>query len=381
MTDVLAATDETMIAPTLAPTEALVADLAVASGEEITYSQSAGLIDRLARMGVSLAFTSYQSGCLYMLGASATHGPQLHISGVQKPMGLSIDAQGDLTLCAGVSVIRYQNVLRPGQQINHIFDACYTPRTIHTTGDLDGHDVGVDNRGRIIFVSSRFNCLATISDRHSFEPVWLPPFISTLIDEDRCHLNGLAMEDGEPAYVTAVSRSDTVDGWRDRRDGGGVVVDVRTGEIVCDGLSMPHSPRMHNGELWVLNAGAGELVVVVRDGPGKGRFEPRVFCPGFLRGLALRDGFAFVGLSKPRYKRFGGLPLDERLAKTDSSPWCGVQVIDLATGGGVDWFRIDGPVAELYDLAVIPGFTCPMAISPGSPEAAALITHADRLES
>lgn len=342
---------------------------------EATYSQSAGLIGRLARMRISLAFTSYQSGALYLLGSSPTAGPQLHISGVTKPMGLSIDASGDLTLCAGVSVIRYQNVLRPGQEINHVFDACYMPRTIHTTGDLDGHDVGVDRDGRIIFVSSRFNCLATISDRHSFEPVWRPPFISALVDEDRCHLNGLAMEAGEPAYVTAVSRSDTVDGWRDRRTDGGVVIDVRSGEIVCEGLSMPHSPRIHNGELWVLNAGAGELGVVVRDGPGLGRFEPRVFCPGFVRGLAFHDGLAFVGLSKPRYQRFEGLPLDARLVKTDSTPWCGVQVIDLATNTCVDWFRIDGPVAELYDLAVIPGFTCPMAVSPGSPEAAALITH------
>ncbi len=347
------------------------------SPPDTTYSFSAGLIARLASLRVSLAFTSYQSSFLYLLGSSPTHGAQLHQSAVQKPMGLSIDAAGDLTLCAGVSVIRYQNVLRQGEQINHIFDACYMPRTIHTTGDLDGHDVGLDAQGRIIFVSSRFNCLATISERHSFEPVWMPPFISALVDEDRCHLNGLAMQDGEPAYVTAVSRSDTIDGWRDRRADGGVVVDVRSGEIVCEGLCMPHSPRLHAGELWVLNAGTGELGVVVRKGPGAGRFEPRVFCPGFVRGLAFHDGLAFVGLSKPRYQRFEGLPLDARLAKADSSPWCGVQVIDLKRGVCVDWFRIDGEVAELYDLAVIAGFTCPMAISPGSPEAAALITHGD----
>ena len=347
------------------------------SPPDTTYSFSAGLIARLASLRISLAFTSYQSSYLYMLGSSPTHGAQLHQSAVQKPMGLSIDAAGDLTLCAGVSVIRYQNVLRPGEQINHIFDACYMPRTIHTTGDLDGHDVGLDAHGRIIFVSSRFNCLATISERHSFEPVWMPPFISALVDEDRCHLNGLAMQDCEPAYVTAVSRSDTIDGWRDRRADGGVVVDVRSGEIVCEGLSMPHSPRLHAGELWVLNAGTGELGVVVRDGPGAGRFEPRVFCPGFVRGLAFHDGLAFVGLSKPRYQRFEGLALDARLAKADSSPWCGVQVIDLKRGVCIDWFRIDGQVAELYDLAVIHGFTCPMAVSPGSPEAAALITHGD----
>ncbi len=289
----------------------------VTAPTEVAYSQSAGLIGRLARLGVSLAFTSYQSGALYMLGSSPARGPQLHISGVHKPMGLATDARGDLTLCAGVSVIRYQNVLRPGQEINHTFDACYMPRTIHTTGDLDGHDVGVDGQGRIIFVNTRFNCLATLSERHSFEPVWLPPFVSALVDEDRCHLNGLAMEDGEPAYVTAVSRSDTIDGWRDRRVGGGVVVDVRSNEIVCEGLTMPHSPRVHQGELWVLNAGSGELGVVVREGAGKGRFEPRVFCPGFLRGLSLHGNLAFVGLSKPRYQRFEGLPLDQRLAKAE----------------------------------------------------------------
>lgn len=366
----------TVIAATVTPPEPAVAT-ADAALAETTYSFSAGLIARLARLRISLAFTSYQSGFLYMLGSSPAHGAQLHQSGVQKPMGISIDSAGDLTLCAGVSVIRYQNVLRPGEQINHIFDACYMPRTIHTTGDLDGHDVGVDAGGRIIFVSSRFNCLATISERHSFEPVWLPPFISALVDEDRCHLNGLAMENGEPAYVTAVSRSDTIDGWRDRRADGGVIVDVRTGETVCEGLSMPHSPRIHNGELWVLNAGAGELGVVTREGAGAGRFEPRVFCPGFLRGLAFHGGLAFVGLSKPRYQRFEGLPLDQRLAKADSTPWCGVQVIDLEKRTCVDWFRIDGQVAELYDLAVIPGFICPMAVSPGSPEAAALITHSD----
>ena len=125
------------------------------------------------------------------------------------------------------------------------------------------------------------------------------------------------MEGGKPAYVTAVSRSNTIDGWRDRRADGGVVIDVRTDEVICEGLSMPHSPRVHRGELWVLNGGTGELGVVTRPGKGMGRFEPRVFCPGFLRGLAFHGNHAFVGLSKPRYKRFEGLALDQRLKDAD----------------------------------------------------------------
>ncbi len=342
---------------------------------KVDYSLSAGLVSRLLRMNVSIAFTSYQSGLLYMLGVLPNGGAHLHQSVVQKPMGLSRSKDGKLVLAAGYQIIEFENVLQSHERINETFDACYMPRTLHVTGELDAHDVGTDDQGRIVFVNTRYNCLATVCSQHSFEMLWKPAFISALVDEDRCHLNGLAMEDGKPAYVTAISRSDTVDGWRDRRANGGIVIDVRTDEIICEGLSMPHSPRIHNGQLWLLNGGTGELGVVVRgENGGMGHFEPRVFCPGFLRGLSFHGGFAFVGLSKPRYKRFEGLALDQRLKEADSEPWCGVQIIDLEKRSCVDWFRIDGAIAELYDLEVIPSFRCPMAISPGSPEAAKLIT-------
>ena len=356
---------------------AAVPDAAPASAppapDAITYSQSAGLFARLARLGISLAFTSYQSGYLYMLGSSAEQGPQLHQSAAVRPMGVALADDGTLMLAGNAAITRYRDVLKEGERVDHLFDACFMPRTVHVTGELDAHDLAINADGTVVFVNTRFNCLATVSATHSFDPLWQPPFVSALVDEDRCHLNGLAMEDGRPAYVTAVSRSDTVDGWRDRRVGGGVVVDVRTGETVCTGLSMPHSPRVYRGELWLLNAGTGELGVVDRAGA---RFDARVFCPGFVRGLAFHEGLAFVGLSKPRYHRFDGLPLADRLEEADSEAWCGIQVIDLATRTCVDWFRIDGAVAELYDIAVIPGRRCPMAVSPGSGDAATLITFA-----
>ncbi|WCM21720.1 TIGR03032 family protein [Paraburkholderia bryophila] len=340
------------------------------------YSTSPGLIERLTRLGGSIAFTSYQSGQLYLLGRDPRGGAHLHTSAIAQPMGLAFDATYGLTLCAGASIMQFQNGLRADEQVNHTFDACYVPRTIHVTGELDAHDVGVERDGRVIFVNTRFNCLATVSARHSFDMVWKPHFISALVDEDRCHLNGLAMNDGRAAYVTAVSRSNTVDGWRDRRGDGGVVIDVATGDVICEGLSMPHSPRMYNGELWLLNAGTGELGVVRRPvgGNGMGTFEPRAFCPGFLRGLAFHEGYAFVGLSKPRYKRFEGLALDQRLKDADSEAWCGIQIIDLRQGSCVDWLRIDGQVAELYDVAFLPGAKCPMAISPASDDLAGFVT-------
>jgi len=337
----------------------------------VTYSMSPGFVALLARLGVSVAVTSYQSGKFYLLGRNPKGGLMINERLFQKAMGMY--AEGNTLLLATLFQIqRFENVLEKGQFINHTYDACFVPRLTHTTGVLDAHDVGLLSNGEIIFVNTRYNCLAIPSSRDSFTPVWKPPFISQIINEDRCHLNGLAMDKGKPRYVTAVSQSNTIDGWRDRRSDGGVVLDVATGEVVCKGLSMPHSPRLFKNRLWALNSGTGELGWVDTD---KKEFNAVAFCPGFLRGLAFRDNFAFVGLSKPRYERFEGLPLDAKLKAADSEPWCGVQVIDIKSGACAEWFRIDGAVAEIYDVAVVPGVACPMSLGFASDEIKGLITH------
>ena len=208
-------------------------------------------------------------------------------------------------------VWRFENVFAHGEQQDG-YDRLYLPQVGNTTGDLDIHDMAVDGDGRLVFVNTLFGCLATLSETHSFKPLWRPPFISKLAAEDRCHLNGLAMKDGRAAYVTAVSQSDVVDGWREHRAAGGVVIDVASNEIVASGLSMPHSPRWHQGKLWLLNSGSGDFGYVDLK---TGRFEPVTFCAGYMRGLYFHGDFALVGLSKPRHnKTFSGLPLDENSA-------------------------------------------------------------------
>lgn len=173
-------------------------------------------------------------------------------------------------------------------------------------------------------------------------------------------MNGLALVAGEARYVTAVSRSDVSDGWRDRRVGGGVVLAVPGGDVVAEGLSMPHSPRWHDGRLWLLNSGTGEFGTVDM---ASGRFEAVAFLPGFARGLAFVGGCAVIGLSLPRESRtFSGLPIDAALAARDVEPRCGLAVIDLATGDMVHWVRIEGVVRELYDVGVLPGARLPAAI-------------------
>ena len=153
----------------------------------------------------------------------------------------------------------------------------------HTTGDIDAHELGVDAKDRLIFVNTKYSCLATLDPVHSFKPVWKPQFISKLAPEDRCHLNGLAMQSGAPRYVTAVSRCDVVDGWRERRHEGGILIDVENDRVVTEELSMPHSPRLNAGVLWVLDSGRGDLS---RVDPKSGKREKVAFCPGFARGLS-----------------------------------------------------------------------------------------------
>jgi uncharacterized protein (TIGR03032 family) len=190
--------------------------------------------------------------------------------------------------------------------------------------------------------------------------VWKPPFIDRLAGEDRCHLNGMAVQNHAARYVTMVSQSNVVDGWRDRRADGGLIMDVTTNEIMCRNLSMPHSPRIHDDTLWVLNSGAGQFGHV---DVTTGHFEPIAFCPGYARGLAFANNHAIIGLSLARENRtFQGLPLDDALAKNDVDARCGLMVVDLATGNTAGWVRIEGVVRELYDVAMLPGYQAPSAL-------------------
>jgi len=210
-----------------------------------------------------------------------------------------------------------------------------------------------------VFVNTLFSCLARPIESASFEVVWKPPFISRLAPEDRCHLNGLAMHEGAPAWVSMISRADVAEGWRDHRRDGGLVMDVRTDEVICSGLSMPHSPRWWMGKLWLLNSGSGELGHVDFD---TGKFVPACFLAGYARGLAFTGDYALVGLSTARNRSFSGLALDETLAEKSAEARCGIAVVHLPSGEVRHHIGFSGVVEELYDVAVIPGAVRPMLL-------------------
>ncbi|MBW4497871.1 MAG: TIGR03032 family protein [Oscillatoria princeps RMCB-10] len=325
---------------------------------DLEFYGSRQFLDWLVEEKISLACTTYQTSRLILIGAN----PEGRFSGFERlfdrAMGLFATPER-LYMSAKSQLWQLNNILSPGQLYNG-YDKLYVPRIGHTTGDLDIHDVALNSAGEVIFISTLLNCLATLSERHSCAPLWKPKFISKIVTEDRCHLNGLAVVDGQPRFVTACSRSDIIDGWRSSRRDGGVVIDVPSNEIVCAGLSMPHSPRFYHGKLWLHNSGTGFFGYADLQ---TGKFEPVTFCPGYLRGLTFCQDYAIVGLSKPRGdKSFSGLALDEELIAKNAEPWCGLMAIELSTGNIAGWLRFEGIIKELYDVQVIPGVSRPMAL-------------------
>lgn len=326
--------------------------------ETLTCATSESFVNWLACTRGSVAISTYQAGKLVLVG---WNGNQVTVlpRDFQKPMGLAVDADR-MALATQHAVILFGNAKllaaeyledQPGR-----YDSLYLPRVSYLTGDLNVHDVAFAGND-LILVNSRFSCLATPSSEFSFRPFWQPPFISELAPEDRCHLNGVAIRDGRPAYVTALGSTDVVGGWRERKADGGVVLDVSTGDVLVRRCSMPHSPRWHEDRLWILNSGTGELWLV---DPATG--DRTVVCglPGYLRGLCFVGRYALVGLSRIREKHiFGGLPIERRHQELK----CGVAVVDLKDGRSVAMLEFTAGCTELYDVQFIPAVQRPAIVN------------------
>jgi uncharacterized protein (TIGR03032 family) len=269
------------------------------------------------------------------------------------PTGLAVGAKRQIWFLDGVVEVA------PKVTPAGTFDVTFLTRRSHVTGPIMGHEMAW-GQNELWVANTGFSCLCTIDQKHNFVPRWKPPFVSKLVGEDRCHLNGLAMDGNEPRLVSVLGQSDTAGGWRANKAAGGVLIHVDSAEIITRGLSMPHSPRLQDGRVWLLNSGTGELGFLDR---AAGKFTAVAFCPGYARGLAFIGSYAIVGLSLARENRtFQGLPLDQALASRGAEPRCGLLVVDTRTGDTVEWLRIEGVVRELFDVAVLPGIRNPAAI-------------------
>lgn len=299
----------------------------------------------LRQLGISVAVTTYQAGRLVLLRADE-NSLNTHFRMLARPMGL-VHQQGRLHVGTAREVLEFHNsrsiasrIEPPGKH-----DACFLPRKVHHTGDIQIHEMAYAG-SELWIMNTRFSCLCTLDSFHSFVPRWQPPFITDLAAEDRCHLNGRAIRDNAPAFVTALGRSNQARGWRQNKRDGGIVLSVPDGEIVAEGLSMPHSPRWHEGQLWVLESGTGSLGVI---DPANGRYRPITSLPGFTRGLDFVGRFAFVGLSQVRETAiFSGLPITEQEERSS-----GVWVVDTDCGEVVAFLRFDASVREIFAVSVL----------------------------
>jgi uncharacterized protein (TIGR03032 family) len=225
------------------------------------------------------------------------------------------------------------------------------------TGEIQGHEMTWSGDDLWI-VNTAFSCLCTLDGQHSFVPRWKPRFVSELVAEDRCHLNGVAFADGRPRLVTALAETNVAQGWRPTKAQSGCLIDVESGETVVRGLAMPHSPRIHQGKTWLLDSGRGRLV---QADLARGTVETVTELPGYARGLALHGPMAFVGLSKIRESStFGGLPIAERRDALK----CGVAVVDLATGRQMALLEFHSGVEEIFDVQVLPEIRSPVVSGP-----------------
>ena len=306
-------------------------------------------VELLDRLGISLIVSTYQAGRVVILRAS---GPTLntHFREFKKPMGIA-ERGGRLAIGSAGRVWEFHDVPAVGRRVDvpglPTCDACYLPRTAHYSGDVQIHEMAWA-QDRLWFVNTRFSCLCTRATSFNFVPVWKPSFISRLAAEDRCHLNGLGLRDGYPRYVTAMGTGDAANSWRQDKRTGGVVIDVSTNQVVCRGLSMPHSPRWHDGALWVLSSGDGQLN---RVDESTGRLETVAALPGFTRGLDFAGRYAFVGLSQVRETAiFSGIAVADR---PDDQRQCGVWAVDLQTGRIAGFVRFEQDVREIFAVQVL----------------------------
>jgi uncharacterized protein (TIGR03032 family) len=308
-------------------------------------------------LGISLAVSTYQAGRLVLFRAEGDHINTL-FRAFNKPMGIAV-APRRLALGTTTAIWEFFDLPAVAAKLEPAgkHDGCFLPRMIHFTGDVQMHEMAWAGE-ELWFVNTRFSCLCTRSATYSFVSRWHPPFVSALAPEDRCHLNGLGLRDGRPRYVTALGRTDAPAGWREHKKDGGIVMDLDTNEVIATGLSMPHSPRWYNGQLWVLDSGSGGIGVIDQ---ATGRYQPVAETPGFTRGLDFHGRLAFIGLSQVRESAvFSGIKIAERKLEERH---CGVWVVDIETGRTVALLRFEDAVQEIFAVQVLHGLRFPDLIN------------------
>jgi uncharacterized protein (TIGR03032 family) len=327
---------------------------------DIRCSHSESFVALLSQLRVSLLISTYQTGHLVVV--SARDGKlDVAFNQFDRAMGIAVKA-GTIAVCTRKEVWFLRNAPDIAAKLpgGAKHDACFLARTSHFTGDIQAHEAAwisrEKNSSEFWIVNTLFSCLCSLHPFYSFAPRWRPPFISALRPEDRCHLNGLAVANGQPRYVTALAETDTASGWRGVKYNGGCIIEVPSGRILARGLCLPHSPRVDGERIFFLRSGESDLAVADSK---TGDVTSVVSVPGVARGLALHGGYALVGISKAR-PTLTDVPV---VAERDKLR-CGVWVVDLKSGEISGHLEFETGVEEIFDVQVLPGIVAPHVSGP-----------------
>jgi uncharacterized protein (TIGR03032 family) len=308
----------------------------------------------LAQIDTTIVISTYQAGKVIFISPKNEEELVQLPRTFHKAMGIAVDGTERMAIATQDEVIVTVN--SPALAATYpskagVYDALYLPRATYYTGQVDMHDLHF-GKGTLWGINTSFSALCKIDADFSFKPVWKPKFISALASEDRCHLNGLAMYKGEPLYTTALGSGDKMHSWREHIIAGGIVMDISTGEVLAQGLAMPHSPRIYDDKLFVILS-AGEEIVCID--PNTGKYDVVAHVPGFMRGMAKLGDYLFVGKSKIRKNSttFKHLKIAEKTANA------GVEVIHIPSGVIVAKLTFLASVDEIYDIQLLPGIRRP----------------------
>lgn len=312
----------------------------------------------LYNLQCTIALSTYQAGKIVLLSAPTPDKIVLLARTFEGAMGIAtkdkkmaVACKSNLHILANAPDMAKTYPPKP-----NIYDALYMPRATYHTRQLALHDLSWQ-KNNLLAVNTLFSSVVKIDDDFSFKAIWKPRFISELAPEDRCHLNGMAMKNNEIKYMTALGETDTAGGWRENKIKGGILIDAPSGEIVLKNLSMPHSPRIYNNKVYLLQSAVGELIEADIE---KGTYQTITKFDYFLRGMDKIGDYLFIGHSKLRHTTsvFKDLPIAKKSQKA------GVIIVHLPTGAIVGNIMYENSVDEIYDVKILPNTVRPNIINP-----------------
>jgi uncharacterized protein (TIGR03032 family) len=344
---------------TLSPTNASELRLDAGGVERLVRETSAdrAFVELIQDANISL-IAALRPGAIACFGAK-DGALTVSCTPMARPLGLATDGSR-LAVGTQREIVVFAPSLRlaphvPGRP--EYYDVVFVPVSSFRTGECMVHDMVLDGNS-VVFANTQFSCLSRADGVSSFQALWQPPFITKLLPQDRCHLNSFATDGRRIRYVTAFAASDSQSGYRTMPIDSGVIIDVEANAVVATGLIRPHSVRVFDEQLYVLNSAAGE---VMRLDLAARRQETLATLPGFTRGLRAHGEVLFVGLSTLRATAQSlNLPLSGRRA----SLIAGIAALDRASGRVLGMLRLGSGVEELFDFAIVPDVRRALVMNP-----------------